>query len=243
MENYNFFDHLSSDYDEMISLKNSIVNKKKFLIKYLDEDYETALDLGCGTGADSIALSQLGLKVTAVDQSEKMIEKAKKNAVSNNANINFVKSNIVEYSNNKQKFDLIVSLGNTLANITKQELHILFNKLSDYLKSDGKIIIQLINFFKLPSSGKFLLNKYSDESIEIIREYDIHNDYIDFIITREYKTNKSSDRIITKIYPHSEQMIRDLANENKIQITFFGNLAKDVYIKEKSENLVAVVYK
>lgn len=243
MENYNFFDHLSSDYDKMISLKNSIVNKKKFLLKYLDEDYKTALDLGCGTSADSIALSQLGLKVTAVDQSEGMIEKAKNNAISNKVNINFVKSNIVEYRSDKEKFDLIVSLGNTVANITKQELQVLFTNLPYSLKSNGKIIFQLINFYKLPSSGKFLLNKYSDESIEIIREYDIHNDYIDFIITKEYKADRSSERIITKIYPHSEQILRDLADDNKLKITFFGNLAKDAYIKEKSENLVAVISK
>lgn len=243
MENFEFFNNLSSDYDEMINFKASIENKLVLLNKFISSNYRTALDLGCGTGADSIALTKLGLNVTSVDHSQGMMKKAIINAEKFKVQLNFVQASLAEINFEDKKFDLIVSLGNTLANVTKEELEILFGKFQDFINFKSKIIIQLVNYEKLPSSGKYLLNKYESESIIILREYEFHKDYIDFIISRRNNTDGVTSRIVTKIYPHSESDIKLLADQNNFSFEIFGNLKKDLYLKKESENLVAVLSK
>ena len=72
--NSQFFDELSDDYDVMINFENALKNKTFFFKNFLLTNYKTALDLGCGTAADSIALSKLGLQVDAIDHSKGMLQ-------------------------------------------------------------------------------------------------------------------------------------------------------------------------
>lgn len=56
--------------------------------------FETALDVGCGTGALCSVLSEMGLKVTGIDPAEKMLNIAR-NKPENKA-IRFIKANAIE---------------------------------------------------------------------------------------------------------------------------------------------------
>ena len=67
-----------------------------------------ALDLGTGSGSISIVLNkEMDCDITAVDISKKALNIAKKNAKENNANINFLNSNMLDKV--KGKYDLIIS--------------------------------------------------------------------------------------------------------------------------------------
>ncbi|MGB5361935.1 MAG: methyltransferase domain-containing protein, partial [Aureibaculum sp.] len=115
--NSQFFNALSDDYDVMINFENALKNKISFLINFQLPPYKTALDLGCGTGADAIALSKLNLKVDAVDHSKGMLSQALINAQKHDVSINFIESSLTDLSLKPKTYDLIVSLGNTIANI------------------------------------------------------------------------------------------------------------------------------
>ena len=66
------------------------------------------LDIGTGSGCIAITLKkELGCNVSAVDVSSEAIEVARKNAINNEVEINFIKSNI--FSNVNGKFDVIIS--------------------------------------------------------------------------------------------------------------------------------------
>lgn len=76
--------------------------------KNLNENIKV-LDIGTGSGCISIALKKeiLGLDITAVDISEDALVVAKNNALENNCEINFIKSDL--FNNIDDKYDLIIS--------------------------------------------------------------------------------------------------------------------------------------
>ena len=76
--------------------------------KNLNENIKV-LDIGTGSGCISIALKKEipGLDITAVDISEDELVVAKNNALENNCEINFIKSDL--FNNIGDKYDLIIS--------------------------------------------------------------------------------------------------------------------------------------
>lgn len=76
--------------------------------KNLNENIKV-LDIGTGSGCISIALKKEipGLDITAVDISEDALVVAKNNALENNCEINFIKSDL--FNNIDNKYDLIIS--------------------------------------------------------------------------------------------------------------------------------------
>ncbi len=241
--NSQFFDELSDDYDLMINFENALNNKISFLKNFLSISYKTALDLGCGTGADAIALSKLGFQVDAVDHSKGMLEQAIKNAKKFDCDINFNESNLTTFLIKNEKYDFIVSLGNTIANIDKQELRALMSKIFEILNIGGSVLFQIVNYAKLPESGTHILNVFENDEVSITRKYNINTDNIDFIIDKIDKNNQEESQIITELYPHSKNDFEKMAFEIGFNMEFYGNLKKDAFVAGESPNLVVVLKK
>jgi len=65
-----------------IAFRSQLENYRKLLKENswrLADKIESAIDIGCGTGAFARALSELGIEVTAVDASDKMVRIARRN--------------------------------------------------------------------------------------------------------------------------------------------------------------------
>ena len=92
------------------------------------------LDIGTGTGCIPISLKTnlLQANVSAIDVSEKALEVARRNAVSNKVEINFIQTNILEVEDLSQlqtpnfqlptSFDIIVSNPPYVRNLEKEEI-------------------------------------------------------------------------------------------------------------------------
>ena len=82
------------------------------------------LDIGTGTGCIPISLKANlpQANVSAIDVSEQALEVAKRNAVSNNVEVNFIQANILEVEDLNQHFDIIVSNPPYVRNLEKQEI-------------------------------------------------------------------------------------------------------------------------
>lgn len=82
------------------------------------------LDIGTGTGCIPISLKTNfpQANVSAIDVSEQALEVAKRNAVSNNVEVNFIQANILEVEDLNQHFDIIVSNPPYVRNLEKQEI-------------------------------------------------------------------------------------------------------------------------
>lgn len=90
-------------YETEYLVEKTINYSKKMFDGKLD-----ILDLGTGSGAISIALGKkLDSNVTGVDISDKALEVARNNALQNEININFIKSDMLE--NVTGKYDIVIS--------------------------------------------------------------------------------------------------------------------------------------
>jgi ubiquinone/menaquinone biosynthesis C-methylase UbiE len=227
LDNKEFFNLIATDYDEMVSFKQSVEKKKEAFKSIIQPWMKTAADLGCGTGADSISLASSGLQVTAFDPSPEMIKAAEENAKKENLKINFHTSpvhSIPESFNNQ--FDIVVSLGNTFANIEQKHFGESIEKCFELLKNRGQLVIQVLNYEKILSEKKRIVNIREGKENYFIRFYDFNDDEIIFNILIFNKTNpKQSKLFSTNIYPYTtEDFSRELSNTGFNKTEFYADL-------------------
>ena len=110
----------------------------KNIEEVLDCQSGSVLELGCGSGNDAIWFAKKGFNVTAVDISEKEINLAKEKS-KGISNINYIVDDVHSFST-KENFDIIYDRG-CIHNNQSSLVDILFPKLYQLLKDDGKIII------------------------------------------------------------------------------------------------------
>jgi len=83
-----------------------VINKMKPTLNL--EDFDSIIDIGCGTGALCSVLDDKGLNVTGLDTAEKMIKVAKKK--NKNSSIHFVQGDILEtIPFEKNTFDIAIA--------------------------------------------------------------------------------------------------------------------------------------
>ncbi|NTW59096.1 MAG: class I SAM-dependent methyltransferase [Nitrospirae bacterium] len=79
------------------------------LFKKYDYRPKTILDLGCGTGGHALILARRGYHVAGVDRSAAMLAIAKKKAVDQRLDIEFIEGDLTRISTSK-KYDAVMSL-------------------------------------------------------------------------------------------------------------------------------------
>ena len=107
------------------------------LISQINTKEYNILELGCGSGYDTLFLSKISKSITAIDISEIAINIAKKNNIERN-NITFIVGDISTDIPNKE-YDLVYDKGCLHNNI--EEASSLFINLHQLLSKNGKIII------------------------------------------------------------------------------------------------------
>jgi SAM-dependent methyltransferase len=150
------FDDVALAYDDAIDWKARLAREMPFLISRLGSPKRKhVLDLACGTGRHSVALSLEGAEVVGIDNSEVMISKAKEHAVSNGVSPEFILGEMAEFQSRATgRFDLIICLGNSLAllddlNTLEKVLASVYNSLND----DGIFVAQALNFEEIYRTG------------------------------------------------------------------------------------------
>jgi SAM-dependent methyltransferase len=241
LKNNDFYNLLSDDYDDMINFEKAFENRIKVFKNLLPEKIASAADLGCGTGLDSITLSKLGIKVTAFDLSLKMLEIARFNSARYEQSIDFHKTSITKINRKYfNQFDLVVSLGNALANLNIIELKSTLKNAYSLLKSNGLILMQILNYHSVVKKDERIINITQNKEKYFVRFYDFLKDLVNFnVISFNKDLSNRRDIITTRIYPHKKEDIIPLLKAigfKKIKI--YGGYDNSKYERITSKDLI-----
>ena len=93
-------------------------------IENLDDNLKI-IDIGTGSGCIAISLSKLkpNIRATAMDISKSALEVAKKNALENDVDIEFIQADILKIPSLKENYDIIVSNPPYVREMEKDKMH------------------------------------------------------------------------------------------------------------------------
>ena len=138
-----------------------------------DVNYKDVLEIGCGTGKNTAWLITKAERLTAVDLSEEMLNKAKEKI--NNSDVEFIQADITrEWSFVKKQYDL-VTFSLVLEHI--EDLETIFKKVAASLRQGGYVYVGELHPFKQYSGTKARFE--TDEGLHVVECYNHHvSDFI-----------------------------------------------------------------
>lgn len=140
------FENYSKNYDNE-SFTQGTIGECDFIEKEIDFNKPLKIiDVGCGTGRQSIELTKRGYKITGIDLSESQLERAKEKAKAQNLQINFQKYDARKLPF-KNEYDLAIMLCEgafPLMETDEMNYEILKN-IAKSLKDSGKLIFTTLN--------------------------------------------------------------------------------------------------
>lgn len=234
-----FYDSISDIYEKMIDFEKNL-ELRIDAYKNIFPATGNLLDIGCGIGLDSIALSKNGHTVTAIDISPKMIEELNINAQKYQVNIN---SSIGSFDSISKKlnasFDYIISVGNTIAHLNPIELKSAVKKIYTKLKCGGKLFLHILNYDMILKENKRINNIASRDGKIIIRFYDFEKFEIRFnILSFSADSPKEHSLVTTTHYSHSKSLINKYLKASGFRkIRFAGNFSGEKYSERNSKDL------
>ncbi|MBM4160496.1 MAG: class I SAM-dependent methyltransferase [Ignavibacteria bacterium] len=244
-----FYDDLASDYDSMTSYEKRFVQERPFF-RVLVERYgiKSALDAGSGSGFHSMLLAQLGVRVTAVDVSAAMLQRAEIHAKELGLKVKTVKARFQELDKVlRRKFDGIFCLGNTLVHIlSTKELAKTLRNFAALLNTGGVLFLQILNYDRILTQRDRIQSSKESGDKTFVRFYDYDEKGILFnILTLQRTTGSVKQKLNTvRLRPllRSELLSR-LQDAGFFEIQFFGSISMKPFERKQSRDLVILARK
>lgn len=142
------------DYRRLIAWPARIERERTLFERvFADLPEESLLDLGCGTGEHARFLASLGYRVSGVDLSESMIEKALE--ADNPDSVSFVLGDIRRLGDSVSgRFGGALCIGNALPHLTNEEdLEAFVAGLRSHLLPGAPVLIQILNYDRIITKG------------------------------------------------------------------------------------------
>ncbi len=157
----NAYNEWSEIYDTNENLTRDL-DQKVTRDTLADQHFNSILELGCGTGKNTVFLIQIGSSVHALDFSQGMIKKAKEKVKAEN--VRFEIADLTKYwPCEDNAYDLIVC--NLVLEHIADLVHI-FSEASRVLESNGKLFINKLHPFKQYQGTKARFEK-GEATIEV----------------------------------------------------------------------------
>ena len=209
------------------------------------------LDIACGAGDQSVEFAKLGLKVTAFDISERLIEAAKECARDHEVSVNFFTGDMLKMSYENQ-FNAAVLLSHSFGFFNHEENCQVLKDTHKALKDDGCLLLDLMNPYNIPKflkvwtalEGGYLLNEphLLDAPAGVLRGrpatfIDTNNDRI--VLMDEDALSNNDIRMYTAL--EIRGMLEDIGFS---KIEFYGqNKLPRMQYSSGSERMVVLAHK
>lgn len=235
-----------------LDIKNRKFNDELFY-KNLLESYncKKILELGCGTGRVSIALSKFGFNnITSLDISKEML--AIFNTKNTSNTINIIQGDMANFSLN-EKFDcIVVPFRSFQCLVDNKDISGFFQSVRKHLSENGililNIFIPLENMDKLKNNieeREFKLEKIKYKKTTINEKIDTENQTLTYSIEynlNDIGSNKISERFNIKYY-YPEQLINLIKLNNFLLIKEFIGFEKNNKIDNSDYTIVCKKHK
>ena len=182
-------------------------------IQFINEhvkDYQTVLELGCGTGEIAIRLAHLGKQVCATDISKDMLEVAKYKCIDFKADVMLSRIDMCDFAVDSQ-LDLILCLCDSLNYVIDlKNVKQAFENTYNALKKGGSFIFDIDSMYKMET---------------ILKDYDEENDEDDFYF------HWHVDRISKGYVKHSVEIIDKVENDRFYEEHYQKTYDVETYIE------------
>ena len=202
-----------------------------------------ALDLCCGPGRCSIALAQTGFRVTGVDRTKYLLDKASINAKAAKVKIEWVQSDMRDFAR-KDAFDLVLSMFTSFGYFDdKNEDILVLGNIYTSLKPGGVCMIDVKGKENIAMNIQPTTSEVLPDGTKLIQRHEIFDDWTrirnEWILIR-----KGRAKIFTFHHTiYSGQELRDrMEGVGFTEVRLFGNLEGDEY-GPNAKRLIAVAHK
>jgi len=230
----------------MIPFEKAIKRKEELFKNLFKDNYKTIADIGCGTGSDSLALTGLGYNVTSFDPSAQMLNKARINAKSSGIDLDFYQFGAAQIPDDfNGKYDVVISFGNSFANIPTEEFECSVCRCYSLLKEKGELYIQILNYKKILLEKKRIVSITTGKEKYFVRYYDFNENQIVFNILQFDKSDPSDHQLIsTKIYPYTSNDFTPVLKKAGFKnFNYYGGFNFTPFDSQKSNDLIITAVK
>jgi SAM-dependent methyltransferase len=226
--------------EERFRLGEQEVDKVARLAGMAEQADRAVLDLCCGPGRHSVPLAQRGMRVTAVDRTRFLLERARERAHQTGLLVEFVEADMRDFRR-PGAFDLALSLFTSFGYFDQREedLRVLRN-LQASLKSDGVLVIDVVGMEWLARHFQQTRSRSLPDGTLLVERSKVVDDWTrienEGILVRDGRA--STFRFRLSVY--SGQELKDwLAGASFAEVTLYGDLDGAPYDREASR-LIAV---
>lgn len=207
-------------YSQIVEAYNELFPFNKKQLEFVEQKLGNSLagkcimDIGCGTGALSVAMARRSARVRAFDYDESMIKKAKENQPQA-LDLSFQQGDmrLTKKLYSSVSFDSVLCFGNTLVHLQNEsEVFAVFNNVASQLKEGGKFLFQIINYDRILKDRVDALPTINTDNYTFVRNYiHRHDGNIDFntILTT---SNERIENTVTLLALTKKQVVDELKN-------------------------------
>ncbi|MDR2617735.1 MAG: class I SAM-dependent methyltransferase [Treponema sp.] len=202
-----------NDHDLLIYKSELSQSKVKWIDEYLYKYIKpgkTFVELGCGSGKQIFKVEELGLKVTGIEISKGMIQRAINNKIAIGSKAEIIEGSYFDIPLNNNSVDYVLFPKNIIE-CSYNEFEIVCNEVYRILYDDGKFIITMNENFEkymdLRNSDKFnIINGCNNNEIHVPNkieaiEYPTYYwtaGFANYIVTKKFVFNDMLDGIDAK---------------------------------------------
>ena len=239
-----FYDHLAGEYDGMTGFADRFEREEPVFRDIVNaHNLRTALDAGCGTGFHSLLLARLGVAVTAIDVSTKMVQRTQQHAAGMGLPVTVVQSDVLHVADGiHAPFDAVFVLGNTLPHLTSDgEVDRALGNFRSMLAPGGLLVLQTLNYDTVLAGRNRIISVKETGGSTYVRFYDFGAGTLTFnvLVLKRTASGLSHTLHSTLVRPLTSAFIMDaLGRAGFVSTKRFGSLGRDPFTPSSRDHVV-----